>query len=246
MLFDEITIVGMGPTGATGLSGTGPTGPTGPTGETGTTGTTGITGPTGPTGPSGTGPTGPTGSTGTGVTGETGLTGPTGPSGTGPTGSTGPTGPTGPTGAEPTAIYAIYNVSANQTLTNNTYTIVNFATNVTDPNGLVTTGITWKFTVQSPGPYGISAATQISTNASFDAGERSILAVFKNNELNQSLHTFRYQVSGVNMYCDQNGFGVVQAINGDFIDIRIHQNSGSDRTLQASSAANAVRIFKIH
>jgi hypothetical protein len=77
MMFDDVTVIGQGPTGATGPSGTGPTGPTGPTG----TGATGSTGPTGPTGSSTTGQTGPTGPTGTTGTGSTGPTGPTGATG---------------------------------------------------------------------------------------------------------------------------------------------------------------------
>ena len=104
----ELEIVLQGPAGAQGPAG--PAGPTGSTGPAGPQGPTGATGPTGPAGP-------------TGLAGPTGAQGPTGPIGpigpVGPIGATGPQGPAGTNGTsfnfrgsfDPTATYAINDVT---------------------------------------------------------------------------------------------------------------------------------------
>jgi hypothetical protein len=60
-----------------------------------------------------------------GPTGTTGVTGATGATGAGATGATGPTGPTGPVGQVSKASYTL---SANQSISANTYTVVQFNT----------------------------------------------------------------------------------------------------------------------
>lgn len=122
----ELEIAMTGPAGPQGPQGpqglTGSAGPQGPAGQTGPQGAAGATGPQGPIGPTGAigtqGPSGPQGAAG--ATGSQGPIGPMGPMG--PLGATGPQGPAGTNGTnglgfnfrnafDPSASYAVNDVT---------------------------------------------------------------------------------------------------------------------------------------
>lgn len=141
-------------------------------------------------------------------------------------------------------VYAHYNTDAAQLIPNGGVHIVNFHNPVYDPDGLVTTGVAWKFTSAIPLYYHVSAALLFAATATWADGEIAEIGLYRNNALiemlafhdnNPAAATFKHLCGSTDIYLNA----------GDFIDIRVTQNSGAALNLSAWETYNYVAIHRI-
>lgn len=69
-------------------------------------------------------------------------------------------------------VLAIYELSADTNRTSGSYLRVNFNTQIYDPQSVVTTGASWRFTPPADGPYVFSVSSILVPGAALAAGEK--------------------------------------------------------------------------
>jgi hypothetical protein len=143
------------------------------------------------------------------------------------------------------AIYAAPSGGVGQSIPNATDTIINFSVLEFDSHGSVTTGVSWRFTAQSAGTYEVSSFVQLAGGGGWGAGEEAYITLFKNGSglariginIAQTTHT-----QSVNVTCAPRQ---VRLNAGDYIDLRIGQNSGAAIALVNAGSLNWVSIKKV-
>lgn len=141
-------------------------------------------------------------------------------------------------------IDARYSSNTAQSFSTGSFEIVDYEDKNFDSLNAVTTGAAWKFTAPVNGDYAVSAALEFDAGANWAAGESVILQVWKNGaeyaslgrNIQQATHTLAVPV---------NGSTIVPLNAGDYIDIRVYQDSGASATISANSAVNYVSIFRL-
>jgi hypothetical protein len=142
------------------------------------------------------------------------------------------------------AVVASYCSTAGQNMvTGAALAIVNYGTLITDTHSAVTTGASWKFTAPIAGNYQINTMISWPAAASWADGERGLLQVFKNGTAYRSLDRKDNNPAGSLVYMQ--GSTVVPLNAGDYIDIRLTQNSGSDIALSTSATDVWVDVVKV-
>lgn len=140
-------------------------------------------------------------------------------------------------------IAAVYNTAAAQSISNAGVDIVNFGTLVKDTNSAVTTGVNWKFTAPTSGYYEVNAQILFASTLTWAKGEGGRLSVYINGTL--EVHIDRkdnYDNGGATNYMQLSGSTVVYMNAGDYLDVRINQNSGGALSLFNDADFNQVSI----
>jgi hypothetical protein len=123
-------------------------------------------------------------------------------------------------------------------------TVIDFGTKAFDYTGNVSgTGTSWKFTVDRPGLYHISASMLFASGGGWAAGEGVIIILYVNgatalNVYNISQTTHAEQIGA---HFDTH---YRLALN-DYVQIGVYQNSGASLSLAASAAYNYASIVRI-
>lgn len=142
------------------------------------------------------------------------------------------------------SIISRYSSSAGNSLTNGAETLIDFATKSFDSHSAVTTGASWKFTAPVAGKYKIKAAVLILGSADWEAGEEAYMVMFKNAVANSYLANYTHQVTA-NRNIGLVGDDIVSLNAGDYIDIRVFQNSDASCTLATDAKYNYVTVERV-
>jgi hypothetical protein len=148
--------------------------------------------------------------------------------------------------SQPTeTVRARYTTTAGQTITSGAApAIIDFGTKDYDSHGGVTTGASWKFTAQIAGLYSVKSSIYFASSAAWGAGEASVLYLYKNGALYDYLSILWAQTA-ITMSAWDSGTSEVYLNAGDYIDVRLDQNSGSSIALQAGAGLNRIEINKV-
>ncbi len=141
-------------------------------------------------------------------------------------------------------VSARYETNAAQSIPNNSATIIDFGTKTIDTHSAVTTGASWKYTAQVAGKYRVSCKILFTSGGGWVAGELVDLMLYKNgtkysdlgNTISQTTHSTFVAVGGSD---------VIDLNVGDYIDVRVSQNSGASLALNANVQNNNVAIDRI-
>jgi len=134
------------------------------------------------------------------------------------------------------SLSARYGQTSAQSIPNATTTIVNFSSKSFDEYNTVTTGAAWKFT--APYKMKVRVNAGIVYNNVFTAG--IALNIFKNG----ALYSSGYSQTGSQTACAYVN-DIVSLEQGDYIDLRAYQGSGSAQALWSSAGVNYVSIDRI-
>lgn len=142
--------------------------------------------------------------------------------------------------------FARCKVSASQSLANNTATIIDFASKDFDPDTAVTTGSSWKYTCPTgkAGYYIVCASLLIDYPGSWNAGERAELRLYKNGSQYAVLDGFTMQAAA-SYYVGLSGISIINLAAGDYIDIRLWQDSGASAQHNGDGSYTHVSIARL-
>jgi len=145
----------------------------------------------------------------------------------------------------PAFVGARYSTNAGQSINDSLATIVDFEDVVYDTDGAVTTGASWKFTcpVGKGGYYLIDCMIMFASNA-WTSGKVIELTIYKGGVLYSDISRETWQ-SSTTLYRDAKGSDVILLAAGEYIDIRVYQNSGGALDLYTNGTYNHVAISKI-
>ena len=139
---------------------------------------------------------------------------------------------------------AVYNTASGQTITKNTFNIINFGTLVVDTNSAVSTGASWHFTCPTGlgGLYGVCACATINVPSS---GTRIAANIYVNGA-----ESYRGNDIPLN-YTNAINSGVTAAAfvklsPGDTLDFRLYYaDATNNTTLTSISATNHIEIVRV-
>lgn len=140
-------------------------------------------------------------------------------------------------------VFARYSTNASQSLTSGSITIINFEDQTKDLTASVTVGGSWKFTAPSYGFYKVKSKIIINTAAAWADGEAGSLRLYKNGSQYSVLD--RKDNQPTNTFMPLVGSDVVELNAGDYVDVRVDQNSGSTLNIEGSGDQNYVVIEKL-
>jgi hypothetical protein len=141
-------------------------------------------------------------------------------------------------------VAAIYKTAAADTMTNITFTRLNFVTKVKDTNNSVTTGASWGFVAPISGFYFVTASATVSSTAAtatslrIKAGSSGSEAVVIQAPTLQQTTTSSNETGSI---CS----GMVYMLAGQNLFAEFYQNSGSNRTLVSTAEVNQISIIRV-
>ena len=143
--------------------------------------------------------------------------------------------------ADARLMLARYKTAAAQSIPSATFTIVDFGTKDFDTHGAVTTGAAWKFTAISSGYFRIGTHIRVSTSLN---AVNFAARIYKNGVAGPALadNTTDNSASGRG---DITGSTIVELVAGDYVDIRVIQNSGGAVTLLSDADYVYIDIEKL-
>lgn len=149
-------------------------------------------------------------------------------------------------GAAGGAVAARYKVGSTQAISNSSTTIVNFGTSVFDTDSAVTTGANWRFTVPAGkgGYYAVTAMVALQQSSNWGVGEYCYLQIYKNGSAGARLVERFLNGSGT-LTISVTGTEIINLAAGDYIDIRITQNSGGNVTIDSDGDRCHVAIARL-
>jgi hypothetical protein len=142
------------------------------------------------------------------------------------------------------SVNARYTHTAGQSIPDNTYTIVDYETLDYSTHGNVTTGAAWKFTVNSPGKYDICARSLFDNGGGWAANETAQIFIYKNGSEASVLDAF-YAQAVYNYFIHLKGCDTLRLVAGDYIDIRVLQNSGASLSINTNPNYSNVSIKRV-
>jgi len=143
-------------------------------------------------------------------------------------------------------VAARYTTNAGQSISSGSITIVNFEdlTNGYDTHGSVTTGASWKFSNQIPGKHKVSSHITYQAG-SFTAGNLLWVGLYKNGAFYEILDLVQVDVTATTEY-HLTGSTSIDLVSGDYIDVRVSQNTGGARLLYAADNGHtSINIEKV-
>lgn len=141
---------------------------------------------------------------------------------------------------------ASYTTNAGQTITNNSSPeVIDYEDMIYDPQSLVTTGASWKFTAPVAGYYHIDAMAMIDGTSTWAVGERGAFWIYVNGVQERLLDRQDTYDGTTTQYMTLSGSITLELQAGDYIDIRLQQNSGGNLSLIAQNVYNWVNIEKV-
>jgi len=138
-------------------------------------------------------------------------------------------------------VMAMYSSSSGQSLTTNTFTVINFGTIVKDTKGLVGTG-TWVFTASEAGDYRITAALRFSGST---AASNTVMRVNKNGSTVRVLVDTFVASNAVAQVIGLTGTTTVTCAVGDTLKLEAYQSTGGNLSIIADALYNYVIIQKV-
>lgn len=140
-------------------------------------------------------------------------------------------------------VAARYSTAAGQTISTSSVTIVDYDTKDYDTHNAVTTGASWKFTAPVQGFYSVKAHMMYS-DAAWAVDDKLSMEIYKNGSQHQNLRYYEV-TAATTAFSDLVGSGDIYLNAGDFIDIRVFQNSGSSKTIITQAIYNHISIHRI-
>lgn len=125
-------------------------------------------------------------------------------------------------------------LSGNQTVSDNTQTLVNFDTEVYDTDGQYDT-TNKRFVAPSAGKY-VFTATAGFSNFDEPTGTRVHLQFYKNGSLEDFSGDMATVTNNASADPTMNFTTQMSLTTNDYVDVRIYQNGGSNETLQSAYA----------
>jgi hypothetical protein len=138
-------------------------------------------------------------------------------------------------------IGARYTTAAAQTIATSTNTIIDFGTKVFDSRNSVTTGASWKFVAPDNGTYSVSARVLFDSYA-WTVAQKSNLQVWKNGSYYTNLDRSTAHATNTFLLSLSGGSAQVKMLAGDYIDIRVDHDRGSNSNLFNDALFNWVDI----
>lgn len=140
---------------------------------------------------------------------------------------------------------AAYTTTAGQSISSGAAAaIIDFGTLVKDTHLAVTTGASWKYTAPTKQVVTVDVRATLSSSAAWNEGETAALYLYKNGALFRFLDFIYAPFTGAQIMLMQ-GSCTVELASGDYIDIRIVQNSGSAITMDTTAGINTVEITSV-
>lgn len=141
---------------------------------------------------------------------------------------------------------ARYTTNAGQSIPNGAFTIVDFEDLVYDTDTAVTTGASWKFTCPAGqgGPYRINIMLLFTSTATWAAAEYAQASVYKGGSVYTHIARNTSE-SATTLNKELSGSADVYLSAGNYIDIRVFQNSGAALALHNDGLYNYVSISRI-
>jgi hypothetical protein len=142
----------------------------------------------------------------------------------------------------PEKIIAKYNTNLGQPIPNNADTIIDFDDKIEDSHGAVTTGSSWKFTAQDSRLYTLKV--EITSNATgWTEQEQYTLYLYKNGSFLEVLRAIEYPATPSAASLQSIGGSTTLRLNkGDYIDVRLYQNTGASINLFGTATYNNITI----
>ena len=134
-------------------------------------------------------------------------------------------------------------VSGAKSLASGSTVIIDFDTEDYDPDGAITPGADWKYTVPTGkgGYFLVTAFVMIEASTAWTQGEIAVLHLYKNGSSAVNMNIATAQANASSAYAiTLSGITLIQLAATDYIDIRVYQNSGS--TLATNSNGLNVHV----
>jgi len=141
---------------------------------------------------------------------------------------------------------ARYSTNAGQSIANETTTIVDFEDQTYDTHTAVTTGAAWKFTCPTgqSGYYRVAIMLMFASTATWAAGERAQASLYKGGAFYSALDKNTSETATARNI-ELKGSDDVYLAAGEYIDIRVVQNSGAALALHNNGLYNHVAISRV-
>ena len=141
---------------------------------------------------------------------------------------------------------ARYTTNAGQSINSGAATIVDFEDSSIDTDSAVTVGAAWKFTCPTgkAGYYHVDVSLLFTSTATWAAAEYAQVDIYKGGARYSTLYRSTAE-SATTLNKELTGSDVVNLAVGEYLDIRVFQNSGGALTLQADGFYNHVSIYRI-
>ena len=140
-------------------------------------------------------------------------------------------------------VVARYSTNAQQSIANNTLTVVNFEDVTFDPWAAVTIGAAWVFTAPVAGYYHVTARVLFAANAGWINTEDCVLSLYLNGALFSHLDFL--DNFEANTGASVGGSDIIHLAKGDAINIRVLQVSGGAVALNAAAEYSHVAIERV-
>ena len=144
---------------------------------------------------------------------------------------------------ETETVAARYTSSNAENIPSATWTIVDFEELSYDTHGATTTGASWKFTAPVNGTYSVRNLVVFSP-AAWLVSEIAVTSIYKNGSL-YSFISHDHVDASVTREIYLAGCDTIELSKGDYIDIRVYQNSGIAIPLATESTKNHLSIERI-
>lgn len=141
-------------------------------------------------------------------------------------------------------IFVRYKRTTTQSISNNSLTIIDFATQEVDPQSRVTTGASWKFTANWQGAHLVTVTVCFETTSTWAPGELAYLDLYKNGVFYARLARLD-NIPANSTAVMLSGATIANLTSSDYLNIRIYQNSGGALNLVADGTHNHVSIARI-
>jgi hypothetical protein len=139
-----------------------------------------------------------------------------------------------------------YKTAAGQSISDSVTTIIDFGTKDFDTKNEVTTGASWKFTAAQTGYYRVNSAILFSSTTAWAESEYAEFNIYKNGVHYSMLgRPNGRDFSASTQHMEAGGSDIVYLLAGEYIDIRVYQNSGGTLALLNNSTYNHVSIEQI-
>ena len=144
------------------------------------------------------------------------------------------------------SVFALYSTNTAQAIPNATTTIINFEDETLDPNNLVTTGASWKFTAQVAGQYYVCACVSLEASSGWGQDEKMDIYLRKNGATYCTMCSQRGVGSGGSSFeRSVNGGALIYLQEDDYIDISCYQDSDNSLDLNGTTTDNWVTIVLV-
>lgn len=139
---------------------------------------------------------------------------------------------------------AFYQSDAGQAIGTASFTVIDFEDQVSDSDGLVTTGASWNYEAPEDGTYEVVVGL-VWDSVDWATGNSLILDAYVDGSAVARIDFISIPSDAGSVQYKMSGVAPIQMLTGEELDVRIFQNSGADRNLQSNAARVWISIKKI-